>query len=89
MKKKKRLADRWRERTKDNYPFPLMSKGEREKKGMEIENICMKIGGNGHRGSDGHKGSMRKSISITMPLVLPSMPKGEIVEILVFIDVNP
>jgi hypothetical protein len=37
------------------------------------------------RGSDGH----RKNMSITMTLVFPSIPKGDIVEILVFIDVNP
>jgi hypothetical protein len=40
---------------------------------------------NGHRGSDDHRGSM----SVTMPSMLPSIPKGDIVEILVSIDVNP
>jgi hypothetical protein len=33
----------------------------------------------GDRGSDGHKGSMSGSISVPMPSVLPSMPKGDIV----------
>jgi hypothetical protein len=37
MKRKKRLADRGRT-PKDNYPFPLTSKGERK-------NRCMEIGG--------------------------------------------
>jgi hypothetical protein len=46
MKRKKRIVDRG-EAPHETYPFPLMSKGEREKKGMEIErnNKCMKIGG--------------------------------------------
>jgi hypothetical protein len=39
----------------------------------------------GHKGTDGHRGSM----SVTMPSMFPSIPKGDIVEILVFIDVNP
>jgi len=34
---------------------------------------------NGHIRSDGHRGSMRRSMSVPMPSVLPSIPKGEIV----------
>jgi hypothetical protein len=48
------------------------------------------------RGSDGHRGSISMHICVSMPSVLrccikvfPSMPKGEIVERLVVIDVNP
>jgi hypothetical protein len=46
-------------------------------------------GSNGHRGRNYHRGSMSRSMSVTMPSVFPSILKGEIVEILVFIDVNP
>jgi hypothetical protein len=35
------------------------------------------------------QGSIRRSMITVMPSMLPSMPKGEIVEILVVIDVNP
>jgi hypothetical protein len=46
MKRKKRLVDRGRI-PKENYPFPLMSKGERKNRCMETErkNICMETGG--------------------------------------------
>jgi hypothetical protein len=37
----------------------------------------------------GDRGSIRRSMIIVMPSMFPSMPKGEIVEILVVIDVNP
>jgi hypothetical protein len=37
-----------------------------------------------HKGIDGHRGSMRRNTSVTMP----SMPKGDIVGKSVFIDVN-
>ena len=43
---------------------------------------------NGHMGSDGHRGSMRRSMSVPMPSVLPSMPKGKIIGQWVVIDVN-
>ena len=36
MKRKHRIVDRGSNH-KENYPFPLMSKGERKNKGMEIE----------------------------------------------------
>jgi hypothetical protein len=41
----------------------------------EKENMHRDMGINGHSGSDGHRGSM----SVPMPSVLPSIPKGEIV----------
>jgi hypothetical protein len=46
MKRNKRLAYRGII-PKDNYPFPLMSKGERKNKSMEMErkNRCMETGG--------------------------------------------
>jgi hypothetical protein len=46
MKRKQRLVDRG-SIPKENYPFPLMSKGERNKKCMEMKrnNICMETGG--------------------------------------------
>jgi hypothetical protein len=71
--------------TKDNYPFPLISKEEREKMHGNRDKYEMHEG----RGSNGHMGSMRRSMSVTMPSVFPSIPKGDIVERLVFIDVNP
>jgi hypothetical protein len=45
MKRKQRLVDRG-SIPKENYPFPLMSKGERENKGMETreKNRCMETG---------------------------------------------
>jgi hypothetical protein len=87
MKRKQRLVDRGRS-LKENYPFPLMSKG-REKEQMhgnkEKEQMHRDRGSDGHRGRNDHRGSM----SFTMPSLFPSMPKGGIVEILVVIDVNP
>jgi hypothetical protein len=54
MKRKQRLVDRGRI-PKENYPFPLMSKGERKNKCMETKR---KKKMHGDRGSDGHRGSM-------------------------------
>jgi hypothetical protein len=76
IRRKKRLADRRRERKKDNYPLTLMSKGEREQRHGNRE----------HMHED--RGSMRRNMSVTMPSVFPSMPKGDIFEILFFIDFN-
>jgi hypothetical protein len=42
-------------------------------------------GSDGHMGRYGHKGSM----SVTIPSIFLSIPKGEIVERLVVTDVNP
>ena len=46
MKRKQMLADRG-VAPKENYPFPLMSKGERKKKRMETKrnNKCMETRG--------------------------------------------
>jgi hypothetical protein len=59
-----------------------MSKGEIKNRCIETkrENRCIKRGE-----SNGQRGSM----SVTMPSMFPSIPKGDIVEILVVIDVNP
>jgi hypothetical protein len=46
------------------------------------------MGSIGHRGSDGHRGIMSRSMSVTMPSVFLSMSKGDIFEIMVIIDVN-
>jgi len=63
---------------KSSEGFTLSVKGgEKEKRHENKEKEHM----HGDRGSDGHRGST----SVTMP----SMPKGEIVERLFFIDVNP
>jgi hypothetical protein len=43
----------------------------------------------GHRGSDDHRGRMSRNMRVTMPSMFPSISKGKIVKILVFIDVNP
>jgi hypothetical protein len=58
--------------------------GNREKEHMHRD-----MGSDCHMERNDHRGSMRKSMSVPMPSMLPSMPKGKIVEILVFIDVNP
>jgi hypothetical protein len=36
-------------------------------------------GSDGHRGRNDHRGSMSRSMSVPMPSVFPSMPKGDIV----------
>jgi hypothetical protein len=65
--------------------------GEREQRHgkKEKEHMHGDMGSNGHRGSDGHRGRISKSMGFTMPSVFPSMPKGDIVEILVVIDDKP
>jgi hypothetical protein len=54
----------------------------------EKENMDRDMGINGHSGSDGHRGSMSRSMGVPMPSVLSSIPKGEIVGKWVVIDVK-
>jgi hypothetical protein len=42
----------------------------------------------GHRESNGNRGSMSRSMSVLMPSMFPSIPKGKIVGNLVVIDIN-
>jgi hypothetical protein len=87
MKRKQRLVDRG-SIPKHNYPLSLMLKWERKNICMETErkNRCMET-----RGEMVPRGEMviGRSMSVTMPSVFPSIAKGDVVEILVFIDVNP
>jgi hypothetical protein len=61
-----------------------MSKGERMSRCRKIERNI--IGLKTNKGSDSHRGSIVLRYFIN---VFASMPKGDIVEILVFIDVKP
>jgi hypothetical protein len=57
---------------------------------METGNIWIYIGGEMViRKEMVTMGSMRNNMSVTMPLVFPSIPKEEIVESFFVIDVNP